>query len=304
MQIEAEIEEKETENISVEVDVEDASSEVVENKLNDKSQANVQAEDSEELEQYSKGVQKRIQKLTAQRRQAEEEAHAAVQYIQQVQSENEQMKKRLQTMDTGYMSEFESRIASQEIQAKKALTEAHEAGDYGKVADAQSAISQIAIEKERLRLQKQRAEQAQQHYQNQVQQQAQQPQRQAPPPKDPKLESWISKNPWFNTDNEMTNVARAIHQTIVFKGYNPESSPDEYYAEIDKRMREEFPDKFQGETRNVQRVTPANGNGRSLKSGRKKSVELNPGQVALAQKLKIPLDRYAAEVAKLESGRN
>ena len=292
----------ELEDTSTEEVVED--SKEVELQEDETTRTNVQDNDEDELDQYSEGVQKRINKLTAARRKAEEEAAAAVQYIQQMQNENENIKQRLKTIDKGYVSEYEGRITSQEAQAKRALTEAHEAGDYEKVADAQSAIAQIAIEKERLRLQKARSEQEKQQAEmpQQVQPQAQaQPQPQQE--RDPKLDSWLSKNEWFGKDNVMTGAARALHETLVAEeGFDPRT--DEYYAEIDKRMRREMPQKFQGDKKNVQSVTPAGSGTRSLKSGRKKSVELNPGQVALAQKLKIPLEKYAAEVAKLENRRD
>ena len=291
------------------VELEDTSTEeVVENSKevelqeDETTRTNVQDNDEDELDQYSENVQKRIKKLTAARRKAEEEAAAAVQYIQRVQSENEDIKQRLKTIDKGYVSEYEGRITSQESQAKRALAEAHEAGDYEKVADAQSAIAQIAIEKERLRLQKARSQQNEQELSAQPQTQPQaQPQPQQE--RDPKLEAWLSKNTWFGTDNVMTGAARALHETLVAQeGFDPRT--DEYYAEIDKRMRRELPNKFQGDKKNVQSVTPAGSGTRSLKSGRKKSVELNPGQVALAQKLNIPLEKYAAEVAKLENRRD
>ena len=290
------------------VELEDTSTEeVVENSKevelqeDETTRTNVQDND-EELDQYSEGVQKRINKLTAARRKAEEEAAAAVQYIQQMQNENENIKQRLKTIDKGYVSEYEGRITSQEAQAKRAYQEAMEAGDYEKSADAQTALAQIAIEKERLRLQKARSQQNEQQLsvppqpQQRVQQQPQQE-------RDPKLDSWLSKNNWFGKDNVMTGAARALHETLVAEeGFDPRT--DEYYAEIDKRMRKEMPQKFQGDKKNVQSVTPAGSGTRSLKSGRKKSVELNPGQVALAQKLKIPLEKYAAEVAKLENRRD
>jgi len=290
----------ELEDTSTDEVIED--SKEVELQEDDTTRTNVQ--DDDELDQYSENVQKRIKKLTAARRKAEEEAAAAVQYIQQVQNENENIRQRLKTIDKGYVSEYEGRINSQESQAKRALAEAHEAGDYEKVADAQSAIAQIAIEKERLRLQKARSEQDQQEIevQQQAQQQAQQ-QVQPQQERDPKLDAWLSKNTWFGKDSIMTGAARALHETLVAEeGFDPRT--DEYYAEIDKRMRKELPNKFQGDKKNVQSVTPAGSGTRSLKSGRKKSVELNPGQVALAQKLKIPLEKYAAEVAKLENRRD
>lgn len=298
MQAEAQEQEFE-ETTSVELD--DDSTEVIEADTDDEiTRTNVQ--DDDELDQYSENVQKRIRKLTAARRQAEEEASAAVQYIQQVQAQNEEYKKRLSTVNTGYMSEYEGRISSQEAQAKRALTEAYEAGDYDKVADAQQAISQIAIEKERLRVQKSRS-QSQAAQQNQVPQQQQQQPQPRQQQRDPKLESWIGKNKWFGQDKVMTGAARAIHEALVAEeGYDPTS--DEYYAEIDKRMRREMPQKFQGDKKNVQSVTPAGSGNRSLKSGRKKQVELNPGQVRLAERLGVPLDKYAAQVAKLENRRD
>lgn len=243
MQAEAQEQEFE-ETTSVELD--NDSDEVIETASEEETRTNVQDNDDDELDQYSENVQKRIRKLTAARRQAEEEAAAAVQYIQQVQAQNEEYKKRLSTVNTGYMSEYEGRISSQEAQAKRALAEAYEAGDYDKVADAQSAIAQIAIEKERLRVQKSKS----QTEAAQAQAQPQQQQYQQPQPRqqqrDPKLESWLGKNEWFGQDKVMTGVARTIHETLVAEeGFDPTS--DEYYAEIDKRMRREMPQKFQGD---------------------------------------------------------
>ena len=260
----------------------------------------------DELENYSESVKKRINQLTAKRKQASEEAQAAVQYAQQVQQQNEQMKARLAQLDQGYRAEYEGRITSQEAQVKRALTEAHEAGDYDRVAEAQSALSQVAIEKERLRLQKAKAArnvenekvqqaQAQQQRQQQQQQQRQQPQRQ-----DPKLETWLSKNDWFGQDRVMTRAAQAIHEQLVLEeDFDPSS--DVYYSEVDKRLRREMPNKFEVKQQRAQVVTPSSGNGRSLKSGRKKSVELTPGQVAFANKMRIPLEVYAKEVVKIEN---
>ena len=302
--MQSEAQEKEIEETtSVELEADDSQDDVVEaasdSEENQETRTNVQDNDNE-LDEYSENVQKRIRKLTAARRKAEEEAAAAVQYIQQVQAQNEQYKQRLSTVNTGYISEYEGRISSQEAQAKRALAEAHEAGDYEKVADAQSAIAQIAIEKERLRVQKNKSQNVANQQQPEVQAQTPTPQ---PQQRDPKLESWLGKNQWFGKDKIMTSSARVIHETLVLEeGYDPNT--DEYYAEIDKRMRHEMPNKFQGDKKNVQSVTPAGSGNRSLKNGRKKQVELNPGQVNLAKKLGIPLDKYAAEVAKIENRRD
>ena len=288
------------------VELEDeAQEEVVEASPDSETRTNVRKKSNgdDELENYSEGVQKRINQLTAKRKQASEEAQAAVQYARQVQQQNEQMKVRLAQLDQGYRTEYEGRIVSQEAQAKKALTEAHEAGDYERVADAQSAISQVAIEKERLRVQKAKAAQsAQQEKVNaqQQQQQQQQPQPQPQQRQDPRLEKWLSNNDWFGKDRILTRAAQAIHEQLVLEeDYDPSSS--DYYTEIDQRIRREMPNKFQSKQRSAQVVTPASGNGRSLKSGRKRSVELTPGQVAFANKMRIPLEVYAKEVVKIES---
>ena len=288
------------------VELEDEAQEaVVEASPDSETRTNVRKKSNgdDELENYSEGVQKRINQLTAKRKQASEEAQAAVQYARQVQQQNEQMKVRLAQLDKGYRTEYEGRIVSQEAQAKKALTEAHEAGDYERVADAQSAISQVAIEKERLRVQKAKAAQsAQQEKVNaqQQQQQQQQPQPQPQQRQDPRLEKWLSNNDWFGKDRILTRAAQAIHEQLVLEeDYDPSSS--DYYTEIDQRIRREMPNKFQSKQRSAQVVTPASGNGRSLKSGRKRSVELTPGQVAFANKMRIPLEVYAKEVVKIES---
>ena len=308
--MQAEAQEKEIEEVTS-VEIED-DSEVIEESSEEEQQAssNEDSDDEQELRDYEspnkkkKDPQRRIKHLTALRKKAEEEAAAAVEYAQQIKAQNEEYKQRLSTLDKGYMSEYEGRVTTQEAQAKRALAEAHEAGDYEKLADAQSAISQIAIEKERLRLQKQRSEQQAQEYAAQQEQVQQQPRQQAPQPqRDPKLESWLEKNKWFGPDKVMTGAARAIHETLIAEeGYNP--TTDEYYKEIDRRMRSEMPNKFASGKKNVQSVTPSGNGSRSLVNGRKKQVDLNPGQVALANKLKIPLEKYAAEVAKLENRRD
>lgn len=294
-------------NTSVELD-DDQDDQVIEVSSDDDetTRTNVREKSSgdDELENYSDSVQRRINQLTAKRKQAAEEAQAAVQYAQQMQQENAVMRQRLEKMNQGYNTEAEGRLKAQEAQAKKAMAEAYEAGDYEKVANAQQAISKIAIAQERVRVQKAKIVRQQQvAKQQQAQPQAappqqQVPQRQAAP--DPKLEKWLGKNQWFGQDRLMTRAAQAIHEQLVLEeDFDPTS--DDYYKEIDSRMRREMPNKFQEKRSNAQTVAPASGNGRSVKSGRKKAVELTPGQVAFAKKMRIPLDKYAKEVAKLEN---
>lgn len=299
----------EEETTSDEVEASTEKKEETRTNVRDDSKA---SDGDEELASFSDNVQRRINQLTAKRKQASEEAQAAYQYAQQKESENQKLKQRLGQLDKGYMSEYEGRVVSQETQAKRAYADAHESGDVEKMAEAQSAISQIAIEKERLRIQKARAatNQEQQQQQQQFQaQQAQQAQQVQQPPvnqaqEDPKLKDWLSKNEWFGKDRVMTRAAQAIHEQLVLEeAFDPSSQ--EYYSEIDKRLRVEIPNKFtKDDKKNAQAITPSSGNGRSLKSGRKKSVELTPGQVAFAKKMRIPLDTYAKEVAKLENRRD
>ena len=257
------------------------------------------SEDSDELENYSENVQKRINQLTAKRKQALEESEAAYNYANQMKAQNDELRKRIEDLDKGYISEYGSRVETQEAAAKRILKEAYDAGDTEKIADANSALAQLAVEKERLRVQKARSEQQAQT----EEQQPQQPkQPQATQELDPKLKDWMSRNPWFDNDDALTGAARAIHMRIVGEeGFDP--STDEYYAEIDKRMSPLL-DRSQANKRVAQAVTPAS-NGRSAtKKGGKTTVELTPGQVAFAKKMKIPLEKYAQEVARREKQRS
>ena len=295
---------KEEETITVDVEDSQEKAEIKEEPeqlLESSEEPESDGASDEELENYSGNVQKRINQLTAKRKQAMEEAEAAYQYAQQVQQQNEQMKARLQQLDQGYTNEYGARVESQMDQAKKLIREARDVGDIDKETEAMSLLQRLAIEQERVRVQKQRTEQ-----QVDVSQEApaQRPQQKHAIPReedlDPKLRSWMAKNEsWFNKDAVMTGGVRAIHEQLVgVEDYDPTS--DEYYAEIDRRMRIEFPHKFQSQRQNAQAVAPAS-SGRSVKSGRKKTVELTPGQVAFAKKMNIPLERYAKEVAKLDS---
>lgn len=292
------------ENFTVDLEEQEVKAPAVEEKSEQMfdSEPEVQQEgaDSGELENYSENVQKRINQLTAKRKQAMEEAEAAYQYAQQVKDQNEQMKQRLAELDQGYINEYGSRVESQLDQAKRLLKEAREIGDIDKEMEAQDLLARLAIERERLRVQKTRQEQSAQE----PAETPQMPERQQVPRQedlDPKLQSWLGKNDsWFGKDMVMTRGAQAIHEVLVgSEGFDPSS--DDYYAEIDKRMRQEFPHKFQVQRQSAQAVAPAS-SGRSVKSGRKKTVELTPGQVAFAKKMNIPLERYAKEVAKLDKG--
>ena len=263
-------------------------------------------EEPEELEAYSDNVQKRINQLTAKRKQALEEADAAFNFAQQQKNENDQLKQQLNQLNQGYTSEFGNRIESQTAQAKKLFKEAFDVGDSDKMAEAQDLMAKLAIENERLRIQKIRTEQAGAAQNNEAKVNAEakkNQQRQAPQKQDlePKLQKWLDGNSWFGTDMVMTRGAQAIHEQLVgAEGFDPVS--DDYYNEVSKRMATEFPHKFKGGQNNAQSVAPAS-SGRSMKRGGKKTIELTPGQVAFAKKMRIPLEKYAQEVAKIEKNK-
>ena len=172
------------------------------------------------------------------------------------------------------------------------------------MSEASDLMAKLAIENERLRIQKARTEQTATTGDNEakgnVQETAPQTRQatQEPQNLDPKLQKWLDNNSWFGVDKVMTSGARAIHEQLVGEeGFDP--STDEYYAEVSRRIATEFPHKFKGGQKNAQSVTPAS-SGRSLKKGGKKTIELTPGQVAFAKKMRIPLERYAQEVARIE----
>ena len=264
------------------------------------------SEEPEELEAYSDNVQKRINQLTAKRKQALEEADAAFNFAQQQKNENDQLKQQLNQLNQGYTSEFGNRIESQTAQAKKLYKEAFDAGDADKMSEASDLMAKLAIENERLRIQKARTEQAGTARDNETKSNVEQnsSQTRKTPQKqdlDPKLQKWLDGNSWFGTDMVMTRGAQAIHETLVAsEGFDPAS--DDYYNEVSKRMAIEFPHKFKGGQKNAQSVAPAS-SGRSIKKGGKKTIELTPGQVAFAKKMRIPLEKYAQEVAKIEKNK-
>jgi len=309
---EAQTQEVEEEKFVYEVDDDaTASEEKVENPTEkkveeDRTIVQEKTEEPEELEAYSDNVQKRINQLTAKRKQALEEANAAYNFAQQQKNENDQLKQQLNQLNQGYTSEFGNRIESQTAQAKKLYKEAFDAGDAEKMSEATDLMGKLAIENERLRIQKARTEQAGATRNNETESNVQQntPQtRQTPQKQDlePKLQKWLDNNSWFGQDMVMTRGAQAIHETLVAsEGFDPAS--DDYYNEVSKRMATEFPHKFKGGQRNAQSVAPAS-SGRSMKKGGKKTIELTPGQVAFAKKMRIPLEKYAQEVAKIEKNK-
>ena len=290
------------ENVIVDIEEsENKKTEAPKIEVKEDERTNVRSEETEEeLENYSDNVKKRINQLTAKRKQALEEADAAFKYAEDQKKKNEELQQQLKQLNSGYTSEFGNRIEAQSAQAKKLYKEAFDAGDAEKMSEASDLMAKLAIENERLRIQKLRTE-TQGTEKNKGQNQEVPPQARQTPQKqdlDPKLQGWLDKNTWFGQDMVMTRGAQAIHEQVVSEdGLDP--STDDYYREIDKRMRVEFPHKFQSDRKVAQTVAPANG--KAVTSGRKKQIELTPGQVAFAKKMRIPLEQYAKEVAKIET---
>ena len=250
------------------------------------------SDDDEHLD-YSKNVKKRIDKLTRKAREAERQQDAAISFARNMQTENQALKGRVQNLDEGYVNEYGDRIASQTESLEKELETAIATSDTAAQVEAQKKLSQLAIEEERVRAAK--VEQKRMQQQPPPQQAQQAPQ--VPLRPDLEAEEWARKNEWFGKDDAMTFASFGIHKTLVEQEGFDTSSP-EYYAEIDKRMKEAFPHKLNGGSQEVsvsegrrpqQAVASAT---RSSSSGRK-TVKLTPSEVSIATKLGVPLDEYA-----------
>ena len=260
----------------------------------------VQTASSDEMDDYGNKVQSRIDKLTKRLREAERREQAAVQYAQGVQKEAQTQAVRSNQLDTGYVTEFADRVEAQMTQAKNELKQAMDLGDVDKQVEAQAKISRLSIEEERAASHKAQRERLQQEMQaqgvdpNQPQMPQQPMPRQPAPPRqpDPKAKDWAEKNEWFGTDEPMTLTSFSIHRKLMEEGFDAQS--DSYYNEVDKRMRETFPHKFEQQVSPSQTVASANR--AAPGKARKGSVRLTPSQVAIAKKLGVPLSEYAKYV--------
>ena len=258
--------------------------------------------DDSELEDYSKGVQSRIAKLTRKMREAERREQAAVEYAQAVEQKRQQLEKRFEKTDSDYIKKFETTISSGLESAQKELAAAIESGNAEAQVEANKRIAQLAFENAKLESAKEGRQTTQEEKPVQQLSQANNvniPQRDDPINPDPRAEAWAAKNSWFGSDRAMTYTAFEIHKDLTEKeGYDPSS--DEYYAEVDRRIRVDFPHRFgnteKTTTAPVQTVASAN---RSVKPGRK-TVRLTSSQVAIAKKLGVPLEEYAKQLKNTE----
>jgi len=250
----------------------------------------------DELKEYSEGVQKRIAKLTRKMREAERQREEAIAFAEATNQQKSELEGRLSKLDKSYTSEFESRVKTNMAAAKLALKNAIESQNVEAQIAAQEQIANLTMDGARLNAMKV-AEASKPEPVKNVNIAPQRPTQTAAT--DPKAEEWAAKNAWFGNDSAMTYTAFDLHKTLVEQeGYDPKS--DEYYAEVDKRIRLEFPHKFDKvEDTTTERVRPTQNVAsakRSASTGRRKTVKLTPSQVAIAKRLGVPLEDYAKQL--------
>ena len=260
----------------------------------EKKEASDEKQDKkEELEDYSEGVKKRIAKLTKKWREAERQKEAALEYAKGVKVEQETLKTKLSTIEPNYVNAMEGRVTSGLQAAQAALTKARDEGNIPAEVEAQKMIARLGVEEARVANLKKQASVKPKERKEITLDQAIAPQQVAP---DPKAEDWAEKNPWFGQDSAMTYTAFDLHKKLTEEeGFDPNT--DEYYKEVDKRMRLDFPHKFgntetKESTKPTQTVASAT---RSVKPGRQ-TVRLTSSQVAIAKKLGVPLEEYAKQL--------
>jgi len=302
-EIELENDSKETETPEIETSAEETKTEVVEEqpeetKVEAKEEDKKEAPKEDELAQYSESVQKRIAKLTKKWREAERQKDEALTYAKSVLTDKEKAEQKLSKIEPSFLKTTEDGIKSGLEAAKSKLAAAREAGDINAEVEAQSLISEYAYKQTKFL----EAKAQQEEYNKQRETEVRTPeinlnrQEAAQGTPDPKAESWASKNTWFGQDTAMTYTAFDLHKKLTEQeGFDPSS--DEYYEEIDKRIRLEFPHKFDTKevtetAKPVQTVASAK---RSTKTGRR-TVRLTPSQVAIAKKLGVPLEEYAKQL--------
>ena len=245
----------------------------------------VEEEPKDDLTEISGNVQKRIDKLTRNWRESQRREQAALDYAKGLQQKYADIEKNYSAVDENYVKEYDARVDAEREQVKKSLQEAIESQDSKKIMEANDQLTKLAVEKEKARIklqqkETQKEEQKKQPTQEQIQQ---------PVQPSPRAQEWANDNEWFGKDKAMTNAAFGIHEDLIQKGFDAES--EEYYAEVDKQTRGYFPNKFVDETKPVQTVASA-----GRKQQGRKTVRLTRSQVAIAQKLGVPLEEYAKYV--------
>ena len=241
----------------------------------------------DDLQEYSQGVQKRINQLTRKLREAERKEKAALDYAKGVQSKYSKTMEELKSTDKNFVDEYEARVDIETNQTKAFLKNALDSQDTDKIAEANQKLSSLAVEKEKARVRKLQLEEEAAQEKTAAEQELAMPQPQQPVVSE-KTKDWMSRNDWFQKDKVMTNAAFAIHEDLVTQGFDPES--DEYYTEIDNKLRGYFPNKFASE-RPIQTVASA-----GRKQQGRRTVKLTKSQQAIARRLGVPLEEYAKHV--------
>ena len=290
--------EEENETVVQDNDEPDNSSEEL-NVSDDVQEDEEQGTTDDEHKEYSDKVQKRISKLVGKLREAERREEAALNYANGLKTKSEELEKKYSETNQNYVSSLEAESLAQIEEAKVKLKKAIEEGNVDVQAEAQSAMAKAALNAERAKIQRESLEAQAKTFAEtkELPQQSipSQPVNSAPPPADPKATAWAENNEWFGQDEAMTYTAFAIHRRLVEEeGYDPRS--DEYYGEVDRRIREQFPNKFETakpKKKVDQTVAPAV---KSVSKQGKRTVRLTPSQVAIAKKLGVPLEEYAKYV--------
>tara|TARA_R100001509_G_scaffold152001_1_gene111783 strand:- start:232 stop:1134 length:903 start_codon:yes stop_codon:yes gene_type:complete len=247
--------------------------------------ATVKEVKEDNLQEHSDSVQKRINQLTRKMREAERREKAALDYAKGLQAKYQKVESTLHQTDDAYVKEYENRVDVETDKVKTQLRNAMEAQDYDKMMDANQNLTRLAVEKERAKYKKQELDSIKQQEKQEAEQQTQQP---VQPEPSPRAQEWAEDNNWFGKDKAMTNAAFGIHEDLIQKGFDAES--EEYYAEVDKQMRDYFPNKFVKE-RPVQTVASA-----GRKQQGRRTVKLTRSQVAIAKSLGVPVEEYAKYV--------
>ena len=255
-----------------------------------------QQSEPDDLSEVSESVKKRIDKLTRKFREAERREKAALDFAKGLQKKYDDSVTKYDSTDEKYLKEFDARVDAQREQVKRKLKEAIESNDADKIMEANDELTQLTVEKEKARIKMADREARLKQLEEQKNAPKEQPIQEQEPQSEPseRAKSWASKNAWFGNDKIMTNAAMTVHEDLVGMGVDVES--DEYYNEIDKRMKENFPHRFatQEQRRPVQKVASA---GRTQQGRR--SVRLTKSQVAIAKKLGVPLEEYAKFVKEV-----
>ena len=288
---EVEIPEVETEETESEVKIEETEKET------EKEPVEAKSEQENEIEDYSEGVKKRINKLTYKVRESERREQAAIEYAKSVQEELNKTKNKLSKSDQNLYSEYSTRVTSELNSAQERYKKAYESGDTDALLEAQKDLAKLAVEEESLKRVKPKETETEviQDEQEAKPKWDKQPVQEAPAP-DPKAQAWAKRNEWFGDDLAMTTAAFAFHRQLTEgEGYDPTS--DEYYTEVDKRLAEAFPHKLGKTQKEVKETVAGSSKGvGTTKARSRRTIKLTPSQVAIAKRLGVPLEEYAKHI--------